>query len=513
MRKSLRLFLVVTTFALIGSIVFAYAPVMKSLPNVYIGDKEDWTGPGQTVDTNMFRYSDAFDLDDYVSDGDTTPTTLVWSFYEFGNGYLEINGITELADPSQAATADILNKDIRHPSDPTFQPGDMIDFWDEKDSPRASPPWGTPSSPLDEYITMFVSDGTYVDSDQMLVQAVDNGWDGISPTTIWTEVYREDFETDTGNWSYFSFASSAPDASYATATSSYDGSKVGVQTDDTTSRFGFWNMGTDRVTPSANKLYKLTWTLSTNQADQLKVPTTRMRINEENNAYTFTMAIQSSNAASNPFMPTSTNRDYNQYLLPRTTDAFYANFDVYDFDNTGPGADSGNVYCDELVIYEADTSDVSGWASVTVPVLSTWGSLTSIPPYHSVTSGQVGGLQLTSSVSEGFAYGFWNSSYVTMAADKLYRALFTISSSDTSPPNGMVRVSSEDLQVAYRFSYLLSDAPDSDGEVYPIYLESHDMVSGQEGMLFVLEIADFEDNQGGTITLSSVTVENTDIPD
>ena len=75
-----------------------------------------------TIDNNLFRFPDAIDLDSYVQDEDSTISLLVWSFYEEGNGYLEINGITELDDPGDAIIADILGKDIRHPVSPADLP-------------------------------------------------------------------------------------------------------------------------------------------------------------------------------------------------------------------------------------------------------------------------------------------------------------------------------------------------------------------------------------------------------
>ncbi|MCD6385328.1 hypothetical protein J7M23_06080 [Candidatus Sumerlaeota bacterium] len=173
----------------------SYAPpVLSDLPDIYIGDKEDWIA---TIDTNFFRFPDAFNLDDYVSDADTTVSELVWSFWEGdATSTLEINGILQLTSPPEALNADVLGKDIRHPSAPGYQPGNLVDFWDIKDSPKGSgPPWSSPAEPLVKTVTFFVSDGTYVDSQQILVRAVDNAYDFLPPPPGRPDIYEDDDTT------------------------------------------------------------------------------------------------------------------------------------------------------------------------------------------------------------------------------------------------------------------------------------------------------------------------------
>ena len=75
----------------------------------------------------------------------------------------------------------------------------------------------------------------------------------------------------------------------------------------------------------------------------------------------------------------------------------------------------------------------------------------------------------------------------------------------------MVRVTSEDYQVSYRLRYAPDTAPDSDGEEYPLYFEPHDQFPGRDGFALNFEIADFESDRGGTITLNDVVVEHRDV--
>lgn len=329
----------------------------------------------------------------------------------------------------------------------------------------------------------------------------------LTPTPTPTPTDNYTFEGTTENWSFVSPSANTPDAAFTGATSSYDGHKVGIGTDNTTNRFGFWQSPVANPYV-ANKLYKLTWSVSTDQTEPSNVPTIRFRGNVESFPYAMTMVVTSA-GSTNPFMPPSVGtKDYNMYVYPLTPDGLFPAFDVYDFD---PSGDNGYVYLEELHITRYDVPS-TGWITESVPSFSSWSAVTSIPPFHSVTSGTSGGLQLSSSVSESYAFGFWHSPATFSYIDnQLYRAIFTVQSSDSAPPNGMLRVSSEDNQVSYRLSYYPMTQPDADGEEYPIYFETHDYEPGANHFFLNFEIGDFENNRGGTITLTNVVVQRHDL--
>jgi hypothetical protein len=500
MRKSLPLLVAVLALALVGSSAFAFAPVMQPLPDVWIGDSEDNAG---TVDNNLFRFSDAFDLDAYVDDQDTTISELVWSFYEMGAGNLEVNGITELADPADAVNADSLGKDIRHASAPYDD--EFVDFWDLKDSPLPlSLPYPTPTDPLDEVVTFYVSDGAFVDSGQCVVRADDGGVDRVSDTTAWVRIGGYDYEGTPQGWTFTGPSVNAADASYAGATSTYNSAALGTTTDNATSRFGFWS-GPDSFAVASGNLYRFVWNVYTDQANNLNVPTVRFRMNAADFSYAYEVTLASANATENPYLPSPTPRDYNMYMTPYNAQPVFPTYDVYDFD----AADAGTVYLEQLDVYQT-ALPATGWTAETVPAFGSWSALTSITPYGAVSSGTTGGLQLTSSVSNGFNYGFWNSAAnIPISTGNIYRVLATVASSDASPPQALIRTNSADAQVSARFTASsLSAAPDADGEVYPIYFGVHEQVSGQEGFNISFEIGDFDSARGGTITLTDVTVES-----
>lgn len=103
-----------------------------------------------------------------------------------------------------------LGKDIRHPADTNYQPGNLIDLRDLKDSPEnQGPPWSSPADPLDEIVTFFVTDGTYVTSAQIHIKAADQGFDVVVTDlvsrpdlligNIWENVYsRNNIYNSTG---------------------------------------------------------------------------------------------------------------------------------------------------------------------------------------------------------------------------------------------------------------------------------------------------------------------------
>jgi hypothetical protein len=256
----------------------------------------------------------------------------------------------------------------------------------------------------------------------------------------------------------------------------------------------------------AGKLYRYDWIgVSSSNASSTNDPTIRFRVNSFDFATAFEMVIESA-GTDPPFAPTTTPRDYVMYWTPYHASDVRPSFDVYDFDMFG---DTGTIYLDELVVYETDIP-ATGWTAETVPAFGTWTALTSIPPYGTVTSGTSGGLQLTTTMSAGFNYGFWSTATpISMSVDILYRVLATVASSDTSPPEAYMRVTSRDFQVTYRFKASgLAVAPDADGEVYPIYFEDHEAVGGQEGFNLAFELFDGDAARGGTVTLTDVDVES-----
>lgn len=503
MLTNLRITIGVVVVILCYSFIFAQGPIMKPLPDVLIGDLEDNVG---TIDLNMFRFSDAFDLDDYADAPESPVENLIWSFKE-GDAIdrVEVNGITQLLNPEDALNADLLGKDIRHAAAPFDD--SLVDFWDLLDSPRGSgPPFqgGDPSyePQLSEVVTFFVSDGMFVDSRQCLVQAETEGLDRISDGPTYIPLRVDDFEGDTDGWVFQPVSANAPDKQFQAAFSGYNGSAISIRTDDTTNRFSFWY---GPPVDYMGDLYRFTWTLTTDQTNPDLVPTARLRVG--NGEWSHEMEIGST-GISNPNAPTSTEKDYRQYIAPPfgASALLAPSFDVYDF--TTPG-DTGTVRLEELHI---DCWFVPlDWTSDTVPPLESWTYVNGPGVYNDVAIGTTGGLQLGSTVANSYHYGFWGTSGGAInfqPTEMIYRAVFTIRSSDTQNPWCMVRVNSEDFQVSYRLTSYTPVQPDADGNEYALYFRQHENVPTLDGFGLFFELGDFEATKGGTQTLTEVKVEH-----
>ncbi len=502
MKHSWRFLPVVFVFALFASMAAAYAPTIQNLPDIYIGDKEDWWG---TVDTNLFRFSDAFNLDDYVDDADNADNELRWSFVEStSNNWLKINGILQL---------DLLTEDPTDPGAKNIRAvSPMVSLWDLKDSPESGGPiWPDPVEPLNEIVTFYVSDGLFVDSDTVLVQAVDNDYDRISeiptpeptPTPGWESIRVDDFQGNTDGYTFQGISLNTYDARCAAATSTFDGNRVGITTDNTTSRFGWWTNPT-LIPYEANKLYKVAWKCSTNQATATAVPTIRFRINAGDYSYANELIITSQTGVMSP--PTTGSRTYNQYLVPLTAQGFFLTFDVYDFDQV---TDSGTVYLEEVETSKADIP-TAGWSAKTVPAFTNWTLVNNISPYAAfATTGQTASLlRLGSPTATSTAYAYWYSPNISWTAGKLNRAIFTlITASGPSTILGAVAAGSADYNWFTRYRFYGDTVPTAAGTQYPVYFET---ASGTNFYL-MYEGMDFETTRGGSNDLNSVDLAERDL--
>lgn len=110
MRKGLKLALMTVAIALISVRAMAMAPVINDVPSPIVGNAEPVTGGSN------FVYIDAFDLNNYGSDVETTTPELLWSYTGPGvagaSKYL-INGVppinTSVVDPKSPTTAQSIN--------------------------------------------------------------------------------------------------------------------------------------------------------------------------------------------------------------------------------------------------------------------------------------------------------------------------------------------------------------------------------------------------------------------
>jgi hypothetical protein len=233
MRKGLALLLGTLAFALIGANTFAKAPVIGGVPDVIIGDEED----GLTIDNNWFRYVNAFNLLDYVSDEDSTPSTdLMYVFLE-ENSYNNIR----INDMGPIDAADFDNPAAWGPNEITGFGGTrnfLLSFWDvlRSDPATQAPnppywpnpldvngdevtsdqqellPWqtveGTPSTLGGDkrLVTLFAADEfDNIDTDTLFVMSMNAGFDDVNPEV--TTIFEDSFPNGAGTlWVYNSVA-------------------------------------------------------------------------------------------------------------------------------------------------------------------------------------------------------------------------------------------------------------------------------------------------------------------
>lgn len=197
MKKGL-IALFAAALAISASVSFGYAPTIRPLPDITIGDAEDNLA---TQDRNFFVFTNAFRFDDYAQDQDTTVSTLLWSFDEWDPTpqWFTVNGKA----PLHVGAAAVAAADGGTNSGPHLNPANEIRAGNQLAYFRdiiLSPGTGTgPFSPAPADLTahavgksvfFYVSDQTSVASAECFVKSVDNAHDGASAAgVLW---YKDD---------------------------------------------------------------------------------------------------------------------------------------------------------------------------------------------------------------------------------------------------------------------------------------------------------------------------------
>ncbi|OQB22568.1 MAG: hypothetical protein BWY12_00608 [candidate division BRC1 bacterium ADurb.Bin183] len=559
MKKGLILTLATVAVALLSTVGYGYAPIIGNIPDVIIGDVDDPIG--STEDLYFFRFTNAFNFDDYVSkhpnDEDQSTTNVRWSFLASDPGLLLINGIETLNDPTEAINPG--PKELtQFPNDNKPFPRDssLATFRDIKDSPLPDDPPYTPAEPLlDTIITIYASNGAKATSKSIAVKAEHGGIDRLStPVGGWTLIRSYVGQPDSVGWT--SGYAPLPGGTWIDA---FDGSFY-IAAPVTGSGFlaridgrsGTLSQTGSFVCPKTdmpyepNQLYRLTYKLRTSQNDPAKVPTTRMLVFVGDSAGNSAIAGGNRIGKSGPYTLGTTAKDVNVYFGPpdcsadATVTNLWSTFEVIDFDV----AEEGSVYLDQLDVAKMATPDISGgtlvkkigdgqpwtgWASTS---LTQAGGAAFFGPV-TFTSGAAGlsiaspGPAGTGAYAGHINWGQWSAregAAVSFEASKLYRFVYKI----TGVPLGgavtkvpQIRVINNNIIGTWAAKLVIDPVaktvamPTPAGKEYSVWLETFPTLFADPAnnfLTFLFDVADGADNQGGTSTLNKVEVYTYDIP-
>jgi len=552
MKKGLILTLATVAVALLSTVGYGYAPVIGPIPDILIGDRED---NASSVDLNFFRFTNAFNFDNYVThqtgDEDQSTTNVRWSFVADAAGLLTINGIETLSDASEAIEPNLVGKELTAWGNNSAVPRATSNatFRDIKDSPLSgTPPFPNPTDPLDTQITIYASNGSKASSKTIAVKAnIQTGQmdmpDGYSETQI-VHVKLWDRPADTWNQGSYqglggTFINAVDGAFYIASGVTTSGGAVGAAGRSGTGpgAYGPWYSPISNDVPYvANQVYRAKYTIHTSQTDQAKVPNTRMSMQVGKGTGTGDLvaygAVRLGKSA--PFTPTATPRTYNVYFGPPDVSAntevtaLRLAFEVIDLDP----AEEGSNFMDQVDVERFPTMDKSAGTLVQTMAppagFSAWTGSTAMPLFGTATlTNNTSGLTIstptTVSGTAGLNYGQYTiaaaSSPVSYVADKLYRCIYTLSSTASKP--GKIRIINNNNTGAWSADMELDNnwaataMPTASAKEYSVWFETLPQLftaPADNKMTFMFDVADGTVAQSGAVLLSKIELYYYDIP-
>jgi len=555
MKKGLILTLATVAVALLCTVSYGYAPLIKDIPQVWIGNDGNADIP-ETVspDLYFFRYTNAFNFDQYVYhnplDEDQSTTNVRWSFLADSADLVTINGIETLSDASEALKPEDVGKELTsYPNNDTPpRATSFATFRDILDSPTTSePPYPAPTSgsELNTIITIFASNGTKASSKEVVVRAnlidgidklssvVESVWTDAAPSADWSKLYPTDGQFI-----------NAFDGSFYIATQLTSGGSIGASGHATNSVWSYWNAPATAATYVANQVYRAKYTIHTTQTNQNNVPNMRMLLSCTDG--TSAAFAGGSRIGKGPSAPTSTPQVYDVYFGPRDLSTLLPaiqyvtlSWELIDFATD----ENGTNYLDSVELQRFPTPDkvagtsiktfqgASGFAGWTSYKLTQVGGVTF---YGDVTFGGGGTASNVSIQTPGpvdpsghINWGQWSCgslatpSGVTFEANKLYRTVYTLSANSQSL--GKVRLINNTIggqwsaELDADSNAFTAQMPTPGGLDYDVWQESMPtLYSGGDvafnGMTFLFDVSDGRADQSGTTVLSKVEVLSYDIP-
>ncbi|MBN1900620.1 hypothetical protein JW926_04755, partial [Candidatus Sumerlaeota bacterium] len=439
-------------------------PVIRDFPEVWIGDAEDNYDSGtERIDLNFFRFTNAFNFDDYVifdpNDPNDVTTDVRWSFMPDAPGLVLVNGKDGITDPYTEAIEPGA-QELTDRFNPNRTEAAAADLWDILDSPSGgTPPYPdpVPGEELDTFIMLFASNGSayscnYVRVSANLVYGESEQPDmpPYPPYPPWW--YYEYDEPYNDGWRKSSEAGD-PDTEIG-ATGIYWGAH-GTSGGDTISAgpgaehasngfYCIWDAPANDIPYEAGYVYRAKYTLRSSQADVTKVPKIRLLtqcVGTNILAYSGGILLGGANV-NRLFAPGAVAETYTAYMEPPMNLAaggvtnLKPKFEVYAFGSSEFGA---TVYCDEVVVQRFPTPSKASAAGVIKTYSPTYGwtgwtpqTLTDYGFGTATVSSNATGLYIETPGPKAFNYGRWytpaDSSGVQFTADKLYRCVYTLQS-------------------------------------------------------------------------------------
>jgi hypothetical protein len=521
MKKGLFLTLVLS-IALIASSSFGYAPEIGNIPDVVIGNCDE-SGNFWTTDVKMFRFSNAFKFDDYVTDNDSTPSTdLKWCFIEQVSGYLAINDKLELDTGSEDPYAPPGAKELRAGNE-------YASFRDIMASPPsfdAAVQSGTekyPGAPLcDQFVTFWVVDqDSNADSKTIYVKSIDCEVDALSAGAEFVGSYG--FDTDSETFAAATFTG------YSLPTSRQEAGRIGLQTGGAAANvFGFWQTPSDEIAYQANRVFRARYSLQRDTAltNADDMPSMRLRWITNNFAGSASYYINSISPFDMVPPVEPSEKDYTSYFYPATdTGGLGLTIDVLDFSPEG-----GTVWCTGIEVEKIDRSFLNSTAVKTYDTdFNTWSFNPNFGAFGNVTStgSTANELVLISTVADAANAGFHQSPANDMAyatTPQLYRAAFDVKRAGADAmavPAIRLRAFNEDNQIVAEYNINHGNAPGpgsppQTAKTFEVYWDTPTLpaspTTDQDGFRVAFDMLDFSNLEGDTITLEKVAIEYNPIP-
>jgi hypothetical protein len=551
--------LAIIAIALLCNSVYAYAPLIGDIPDVYIGDQEDNVGRPPGVDINFFRFSNAFNFDKYVSkdtnDPDQSTTNVRWSFLEFPDlGSLTINGKGTIADPAAAidpGVKELTQYPNNNPGWEPLNPGrvtSQADFRDLIDSP-GSPPWGPPTTPLNTEITIYVSNGAKATSHTIIVKAnigvpdapdFLSGGISIIPVGGWTDPASQGWNKVLGGAAGSFVGRTSDGKPFYVAAQTTSGGSIGISGSDTQFVWGYWQSPSDIIPYVANNIYRIAYTISTTQADPTKVPNCRLLTNFQGAGPSYPLYMAGGNRVGKGLAglaPSTSGSTYNVYIGPPDLTGLATNlrvyFEVIDFDN----AETGTNFLDDVSVdrFATPAKDPAKLVRTYAPPFTspTWSPITLGSPFGNATVGSnVTGLYIQTAatpiapVSGQIDYGSWyllaSDSLDSFAAGKLYRIVYTMQKSASGDNIGKIRLINANGGGDWSGKIaLVSDAttvhmPGTGPTEYSTWLETMPALYStpplKNKMSYQIDVSDGKASQVGRLYVTKVELYAYDIP-